>query len=95
MEQKFTNNSQKEKESGISSRLTEEAKEIIHLIVDCEACEEQMSHFKDSISKCQECMDYLNNHKNLLSIIKEKTGRKCCPEKIANAIIDSIKELHV
>jgi len=70
-------------------------REIIHLIVDCEACEEQMSHFKDSISKCQECMDYLNNHKNLLSIIKEKTGRKCCPEKIANAIIDSIKELHV
>jgi len=72
-----------------------ECKEIIHLIVDCEACDEQMAHFKETISKCQECMDYLNNHKTILDIVKQKTGRKNCPEKIANTILDSIKEIHV
>lgn len=92
MDQKFTNNNQDEKESQITHRLTEEAKEIIHLIVDCEACEEQMAHFKEFLSECPTCMEYLNNHKNLIEIVKEKVGRKCCPEKIANSIKESIKE---
>jgi len=72
-----------------------ECKEIIHLIVDCEACDEQMARFKETISQCQECLDYFNNHKTILSIVKEKTGRKCCPDNVTTAILDSIKEIHI
>ena len=54
-----------------------------------------MAQFKEYISKCPKCMDYFNNHKMLIETIKEKAGRKCCPEKIADSIKNSIKEIHI
>jgi len=67
--------------------------EIIHLVVDCEACEEQMIFFKESISKCKSCMEYLENHTSILSEIKTKIDKKCCPKTLTDSILFSIKEL--
>lgn len=65
---------------------------MMHAVIDDEVTEAEMAFFKEHLDDCQHCLDKYDVEKGLLSRVREKLTRKCCPEKTMAQIKAKIKE---
>lgn len=67
--------------------------DIMQLILDDEATEEQKDFFRQRIETCSSSLNYYENEKVLWDKIRVKLGqKKCCPECVKDTILEKIKE---
>ncbi|WP_234736108.1 zf-HC2 domain-containing protein [Tellurirhabdus bombi] len=58
----------------------------IQAILDGGATEEEIEHFKQHIDICKPCIDMYHLEKCIRAALQGKVEKKCCPEKVAEAI---------
>ncbi len=86
-----TNESQEP--TSMSCPKCDEFVDILYLILDCEATEEQKIFFKEHIEKCEKCLKHYQIEKELWSKIKGKLeDKKCCPGCLVDTIREKIKK---
>ncbi|MFK7900020.1 MAG: hypothetical protein AB8B61_04610 [Cyclobacteriaceae bacterium] len=66
--------------------------EIVNLILDCEANQEQVAFFENNIKGCNKCMTHHDCYQSIVTKLKEKQDKKCCPDAIMSAIKNAIDE---
>ena len=67
--------------------------DILYLILDDEATEEQKEFFRFHIDKCAKCLEHYQFEKSLWDKIKVKLGeKKCCPDCLVDVIREKIKQ---
>lgn len=65
--------------------------DLMQLILDDEATNEQICFFKEHMDDCRGCLDYYEDEKNLIDQVRAKLERKCCPESLKSTILGKIK----
>lgn len=81
------------KNSASSCGNCEKVHEILHVIIDDEATQDEENFFKDHVDDCSPCLEKYNIEKSLIDKIKSKLSHKCCPENIVKSIKENIKSL--
>ena len=61
--------------------------ELLYLVLDEEATEEQKSNFKEHIRECMPCYKSYNLDMKIKELIKQK----CCGKHVTQEFIDSVK----
>ena len=64
--------------------------ELMQLILDDEASDEQLKFFHDHMDDCRGCLSHYEGEKNMIDQIRLKLERKCCPDSLKSAILDKI-----
>lgn len=59
---------------------------LVQVIIDDEATEEEKKFFEDHICQCTCCKKIYNCEKDVLNCVKEKLARKCCPQSLKDSI---------
>jgi len=59
---------------------------LVQLIVDDEASEEQKALFINHEKKCGHCAEVYNIEKSVIDLVKTKLKRDCCTEGFANKV---------
>lgn len=92
----FTNwlkNTFKRKENTVERcKESEKCMEILQLLIDGEANNEQESYFRKHIETCMPCYQYYNLEKAIKEILQTKIERKPVPQDLVNTIKLKIKE---
>lgn len=95
----FTNwlkNTFKRKDSAVVEKCrceeSEKCMEILQLLIDGEADNEQEAYFLKHIETCMPCYQYYNLEKAIKEILKTKIERKPVPQDLVNTIKLKIKE---
>jgi len=64
--------------------------ELIQLILDDEASQEQKALFNKHEHLCHHCADQYNIERSVIEVIRKKVGKNCCPEGFANSVRNSV-----
>lgn len=84
---------QQENVASISCPNCQKFVDILYLILDNEATEEQKDFFRFHIDKCAKCLEHYQIEKALWDKIKIKLDdKKCCPDCLVDTIREKIKQ---
>ncbi len=73
-------------------RDPEKCMEVLHLLLDGEASEEESKYFRQHIQRCMPCYECYNLEMAIKEIIQTKIERKPVPQDLVNTIKLKIKE---
>ncbi len=73
------------------SRFCKEFVEIVQLILDDEAKDEDIKLFKEYYMKCKDCIKYYDIEESTISFIKQKIKRHTTPVDFEVGILDSLQ----
>lgn len=64
----------------------ERCMQMIQAVLDGSATEDEVEHFKDSMSECLPCIEGYHLEKSIKDALHAKVEKKCCPQSIVNKI---------
>lgn len=70
-----------------SAKSSPDCLELLYLVLDEEATDEQKSNFKQHIKECMPCYKSYNLDMKIKELIKQK----CCGKHVTQDFIDSVK----
>lgn len=69
--------------------------DVVQLILDDEASEEQIKFFRKHVDACKHCLETYNMEKSVAEAIKSKLQSRCCPDKLVQSIKQKIREASI
>lgn len=64
----------------------EKCVEMLQLIVDEQASQEQIAFFKEHVAICKSCLDNYTLDNAIKKALQTKLESKCCPDEVVNRI---------